>query len=210
MPKMTRRQIKKEVMSALRDLSRDPSLGYLAITAKPETQIRDRVAWWFHRKYSMLVTAREYQITSKKTPRRRKRVDLTLLDAALDPVAVIEFKAMIVPDPLAKSNHHLMIDLESDLARLAKITHAPRYGVMLMVHIENIRRLIRRRLHNGVFKFAGKFRRWANDTNAYKKAIRSARRFFGRGKRRSIRPLTIGIGSAWGTEVKLACFVIER
>ncbi len=85
-------------MSALRDLSRDPSLGHLAITAKPETPIRDRVAWWFHRKYSMLVMAREYQIKSKNNRGRRKRVDLTLLNAALDPIAVMEFKAMIVPD----------------------------------------------------------------------------------------------------------------
>ena len=210
MPKMTRRQIKKNIMSALRALSRDSSLGYLAITAKPETQIRDRVAWWFHRKYSTLVTAREYQIKSKHKRGQRKRVDLTLLNAALDPVAAIEFKAMIVPDPLANSNHHLMIDLQNDLAKLGRITHVPRFGIMLMVHIENVSQLIRRRLDNGVVKYASNFRTYGKDSNAFEKAIRIARRFFDASKPNSTRSLTAEIGSAWGTEIKLACFVLER
>jgi len=209
---MTREKFKKELKAALRALSRDPSLGYLAITAKPETQIRDKVACWFHRKYQYpkLVTAREYQINSKHTRGQKKRVDLTLLNAALTPVAAMEFKAMIVPDPLANSNHHLMIDLQNDLAKLGRITHFPRFGIMLMVHIENVERLRQQGLNGRVVKYMPKFLRCASDKghDAPKKAIDNASGFFERANL-DVTRLIIKLGRVWGARVKLACFILE-
>jgi hypothetical protein len=51
---------KEEIEAALSVLSADPSLGYLAVTAKPELPVRDRVACHFHQKHPNLIAAREY------------------------------------------------------------------------------------------------------------------------------------------------------
>jgi hypothetical protein len=121
-------EAKKVIEAALSALSADPSLGYLAVTAKPEHHIRDRVAWHFHQNYPSLIAAREYMVNSERNSNGRKRIDLALLelnDATLRPVAMVEFKAMIVPDPLSNSKHPLMRSLAKDLKRLADLCCVP-------------------------------------------------------------------------------------
>ena len=200
----------KEIKAALSALSADLSLGYLAVTSKPELPVRDRVAWYFHRKHPDLIAAREYTIKSENSPKLRKRVDLAVLKrVAHDPVALVEFKAMIVPDPLSSPEHPLMVSLLDDLKRLSN-THVPHFGVMLMVHIKNVGRLRQQGLNGRVVKFMPKFLRWAKDKghDGLKKAIENATRFFDRANL-DVTPLTIKLGSVWGARVKLACFILE-
>jgi hypothetical protein len=208
--RMTREKFKKELEASLLALSADPSLGYLAVTSKPELPIRDRVAWYFHRKHPSFIAAREYYIKSlDKNSKRGKRVDLALLKkASLAPVALVEFKAMIVPDPLNNPEHQSMVSLIDDLNKLANITRVPRLGVMLMVHIANPDPLKKRQLDRGVVKFMSKFCTWAKEPDALEKASENVERFFVRAKL-NVSALTIEPGSAWGVGVKLIAFILE-
>jgi hypothetical protein len=209
---MTPHDIKKEMRAALLALSVDPSLGYLAITSKPELPIRDRVAWYFHWKHPSLIAAREYWVKSERNSNRGKRVDLALLelnDAALRPVVLVEFKAMIVPDPLSNSEHKSMVSLANDLNGLANISGAPRLGVMLMVCIENVEPLTKQGLNGRVVKYLPKFRAGAKKPDALKKAIEDTSDFFDRVEF-NVSPLTIELGLVWGAEVKLISFILER
>lgn len=207
---MMRKKIKKELEAALLDLSADRSLGYLAVTAKPELPVRDRVAWYFHRRHPELIAAREYYIKSENNPRHRKKVDLAILEkVSLDPVALVEFKAMIVPDPLSNPEHELMVKLKGDLTRLADITHVPRFGAMLMVHVENVEQLVLQRLDRGVVKYMSNFRRWAKEPHALDEAIENTKAFFERANINVCRPLSVEVGSVWRAWVKLICFILE-
>ena len=186
-------------------LSADPSVGYLAVTCKPELPVRDRVAWYFHWKHTSLIAAREYTVKSEQDPNRPKRVDLALLDdASLDPIALVEFKAMIVPDPLSSSKHSSMVDLAHELKKLGDLCRAPRFGVELMVHIEDVKRFAQRRLHRGVAKYMDKFCTLTNPCDDLQLAKEITSDFFG-----GARPLTIELGSVWGAGVKLICFILE-
>jgi hypothetical protein len=205
---MTRQKAKKEIEAALSALSADPSMGYLAVTSKPELPVRDRVAWHFHKKHRNLFAAREYPLRSKRNLKLRKRVDLALLGASLDPVVLVEFKAMIVPDPLVNSEHELMRSLADDLERLARISRVPRFGVMLMVHIENVEQLTEPMLNGRVVKFLSNFRRRAKKPDVLKNAIRITSEFYR--PTFKVSPLTIELGSVWGARVKLISFIIER
>ncbi len=201
---MTPDEVKKEIEAALSALSADPSVGYLAVTCKPELPVRDRVAWYFHWKHPSFIAAREYWVKSEQAPNRPKRVDLALLDeASLDPIALVEFKAMIVPDPLSSSKHSLMVDLADDLRELGELCRAPRFGVMLMVHIEDVKRLAERRLER-VVKYIDKFCKVTNPCDDLRRAKEITLDFFG-----GARPLTIELGSVWGAGVKLICFILE-
>ena len=198
---MTRQKAKKEIEAALSALSADPSVGYLAVTSKPERPIRDRVAWYFHWKHQNLFAAREYNI------KPRMRVDLALLDASLDPVVLVEFKAMIVPDPLDNPKHPLMQDLKRDLRRLPDILGVQRFGVMLMVHIENVEPLTKRELNGRVVKYLRKFRKWAKEPDALKNAIRITSEFYR--PTFKVSQLTTELGSVWDARVKLTSFILE-
>jgi hypothetical protein len=186
-------------------VSVDPSMGYLAVTCKPELPVRDRVAWYFHWKHPSLIAAREYWVKSERDPKHRKRVDLAILDdASLDPVVLVEFKAMIVPDPLSDPEHPLMVSLADDLKKLGDLCRTPRFGVMLMVHIEDVERLTQRRLHYGVVKYMDKFCTLTNPCADLQRAKESTSDFFG-----GARPFTIELGSVWGAGAKLICFILE-
>jgi hypothetical protein len=129
--------------AALLALSADRSLGYLAVTAEPELPVRDRVAWYFQRRHPDLIVAREYTIKPEKNSKSRKKVALALLKKVSPgpyPFALVEFKAVIAP-PLDNPEHPLMASLKRDLKRLANVSRVPRFGVMLMVRIENPERL---------------------------------------------------------------------
>ncbi len=207
---MTKRYILNEIVAALWVLAEDPSLAYIAVTSKPEQAIRDRVACYFHSKDSSLIAAREFRVKSKEKPKLRKTVDLVLLKPSIKPVAVVEFKAMIVPDALADPKHHLMIELKNDMVKLSKITDVPCFGVMVMVHIEDISALIQQGLDQGVVKYHSNFRKWAENDKAYREAVMRVRNFLARGQTRLINSLMIELGSVWHSGVKLACFVLER
>jgi len=199
---------KEEIGAALSALSADPSLGYLAVTAKPENPIRDRVAWHFHQNFPSLIAAREYTVNSERNPDGSKRVDLALLelnDAALRKVALVEFKAMIAPDPLSNQEHPLMVSLVGDLEKLRRLSRVPRFGVMLMVHIEDVERLIQ---YGRAVKFMDSFRRWAKEPDALEKAIEITSEFFDRATF-NVSPLTINLGSVWGAGIKLTSFILE-
>jgi len=209
--RMTPDKAKEEIGAALSALAADPSLGYLAVTAKPEHPIRDRVAWHFHQNYPSLIAAREYWVKSERNSIGGKRVDLALLernDAAVRPVVLVEFKAMIVPDPLSNPEHELMVCLADDLQRLASISSSPRLGVMLMVCIENIEPLTERGLNGRVVKYMDSFRRWAKEPDALEKAIRVTSNFFDRATF-NVSPLTVDLGSVWGSGIKLTSFILE-
>lgn len=206
--RMTPHKAKEEIGVALSALSADPSLGYLAVTAKPENPIRDRVAWHFHQNFPSLIAAREYPVNSERDPDGSKKVDLALLelnDAALRRVALVEFKAMIAPDPLSNHEHPLMVSLVGDLEKLRRLSPVPRFGVMLMVHIEDVERLI----HYGrAVKYMDSFRRWANEPDALEKAIRITSNFFDRATF-NVSPITIKLGSVWGAGIKLTSFILD-
>jgi len=206
---MTPDKAKQEIGAALSAMSADPSLGYLAVTSKPEHPIRDRVAYHFHQNFPSLIAAREYMVNSERNPDGSKRVDLALLelnDAALRKVALVEFKAMIAPDPLSNHEHPLMVSLVGDLEKLGRLCHAPRFGVMLMVHIEDVERLIQ---YGHAVKFMDSFRRWAGEPDVLEKAIRITSNFFDRASL-NVSPLTINLGSVWGSGIKLTSFILER
>lgn len=198
---MTPDEVEKEIKAALSALSDDPSLGYLAVTSKPELPVRDRVAWHFHRKHRNLFAAREYSIGP------RMKVDLALLDASLDPVVLVEFKAMIVPDPLGNPEHKLMQDLKRNLQRHPPVPGVQRFGVMLMVHIENVEPLTERGLNDRVVKYLPKFRKWAKEPDALKNGIRITSEFYRPAF--EVSPLTIELGPIWGASVKLISFILE-
>ena len=111
---------------------------------------------------------------------------------------------MIVPDPLGNSEHPLMVSLVGDVNKLAELG-VPRFGVMLMVHIEDVEPLIR---YGRAVKFMGSFRRWANEPDALEKAIRITSNFFDRATL-NVSPLTINLGSLWGAGIKLTSFILE-
>jgi len=184
-------------------------LAYLALTSKLELPVRDRIAWHFHQSDADVTAAREYYLRSEENPNCRKRVDLALLDhRSLRPVVLVEFKSMIVPDPLTNRDHNLMVSLADDLKGVAALTCAQRFGVMLMVHIENIQRLVQRGLDGRVVKYMEQFRRWAEYPEALQRAAEITAGFF-RGSGLKVRKLTIELKPVWDTSVKLTAFILE-
>ena len=198
-------EAKKELERALSALSRDHSMGYLAVTSKPELPVRDRVAWHLHKRHSRFVVAREYTIHSDKNPKVKKKVDLAVLDPSRKPVVLVEFKAMIVPDPLRNRRHESMVSLREDLKRLAAIRLAPRIGVMLMVGVENCDQFKERGINGSVVKYMWKLCRNENDPN---KATDIASNFFTKAGL-NVTSLTVKLGSVWGASVTLICFILE-
>jgi len=190
-------------------LSADGSLGYLAVTGKCEEPVRDRVAWYFQQRHPDLIAAREYYIKSEND---RRRVDLAILKKAspgLHPLAFVEFKAVIAP-PLDQPEHRLMESLESDLKRLADISPpVPRFGVMLVVRVEDPERLEKRGLDDSVAKHMSSFRRGAEKPDGLRKAIANVQRFFNGTNHKVSRPFTIELGSVWGAGVKLVGFILR-
>jgi len=201
-------KVREEIGAALSALCADPSLGYLAVTSKPENPVRDRVAWHFHQNFPSLIAAREYWVNSKRGADGSKKVDLAILelnDAALRRVALVEFKAMIAPDPLSNHEHPLMVELVGDLEQLRRLSPVPRFGVMLMVNIEDVERLV----HYGrAVKFMDSFRRWANEPDALEKAIRITSNFFDSATF-NVSPITIKLGSVWGAGIRLTSFILD-
>lgn len=206
---MTTAKAMNEIKSCLLVLRDDPSVAYLALTSKLEHPVRDKVAWHLHRNHKDLIVAREYCLGAGQNPKCRKRVDLALLDhCSLQPVVLVEFKSMIVPDPLANRDHSLMVSLADDLKRVAALTCAQRFGVMLMVHIENIQRLVHRGLDGRVVKYMDQFRRRADDPKALQRATGISQEFFQRaGLRVSL--LTIELKPVWDAKVRLTAFILE-
>jgi hypothetical protein len=206
---MTPHEAKEGIRAALSALYADPSLGYLAVTAKPENPIRDRVAWHFHQNFPSLIAAREYCVNSERDPDDSKKVDLALLelnDAALRRVALVELKAMIAPDPLSNHGHPLMVSLVGDLEKLRRLSPVPRFGVMLMAHIEDVERLIQ---YGRAVKFMGSFRKWANEPDALEKAIRITSNFFDRATL-NVSPITIKLEPVWGAGIRLTSFILDQ
>jgi len=84
--------MKAELVKAISSISPDADeLAYLALTSKPEAQIRDRLAYRLHQQLADrdLLVAREW-----------KRTDLAVLGPDGAPVALVEAKALLSADLL--------------------------------------------------------------------------------------------------------------
>lgn len=198
-------EAKKEIEDAVRTLSADHLMGYLAATSKPELPVRDKIACHFHKRYPRLVAAREYTVNSEKDRNLRKRVDLALLAPSCVPVVLVEFKAMTVTDPLRVPEHRNMRSLVRDLERLAEIHSVPSIGVMLMVDVENGEQ---GGACDGVIKYIRYFRRFEKEPKRIEKATEIASRFFQKAGL-NVTPLSVELGLVWGASVKLICFILE-
>ena len=77
-----------------------------------------------------------------------------------------------------------------------------------MVCIENIEPLTERGLNGRVVKYMDSFRRWAKEPDALEKAIRVTSNFFDRATF-NVSPLTVDLGSVWGSGIKLTSFILE-
>jgi hypothetical protein len=199
--------IKKELEAALQSLSDDPSLGYLAVTAKPELPVRDRVAWYFHQKRPELITAREYYI--KKGSKQRRRVDLALLKGSGGPVALVEFKAMHAPDALgSKAGPRLVKSLVDDLEEVGQLWGDRPLGVMLMVHIQGVQHLERRVLDSRAIKYLREYLRQTSDADPLEQAIENARYLFNQANFEATH-LRAHLGSVWGAWVQLVSLLVE-
>lgn len=201
---MSPKEIKKVLRAALESLSADCSLGYLAVTSKPELPVRDRLAWYFHQNHPELIAAREYYIKNNS-----KRVDLALLRPSIGPVALVEFKAMIAPDVLSgNAGRKLMNDLMDELKAVNHLRNIQRLGVMLMVHIENIQSMEPSVLNSRAFKYLVKFRRPRSTTpGALEEAVENAKEFFKQANA-DINYVCTDLGQVWGVNVKMVSFLV--
>ena len=81
-----RGELEKALSNVGRDFEED-QLAFLALTSKPELQIRDALAWRLHRALPDLIVSREW-----------RRTDLAVLDRAGNPLMLLEAKAMATFD----------------------------------------------------------------------------------------------------------------
>lgn len=137
-------QAERELKSRLKGLGRafaKDELAYLALTARVEAPIRDRLAVCLQRRLpSRFCVAREYP----------KRTDLAILESTdgegalprLQPIVLIELKAMYSYDvlyttcPTTGFDRHYLPNLTADLrkAQLLANAGASVYGLLLATH----------------------------------------------------------------------------
>lgn len=127
-------RMRDELVQAIASISPDPDeLAYLALTSKPEAQIRDRLAYRLHRQLADrdVIVAREW-----------KRTDLAILDRAEKPLALVEAKALLSADLLYDrriEKWHARVRADIDKAsECAKEAHAPDAEIYALVIATNV------------------------------------------------------------------------
>ncbi|MFZ3497180.1 hypothetical protein ACODT5_28820 [Streptomyces sp. 5.8] len=131
---ITSKSLKRALKTACASFAPD-ELAYLALTSKPESPVRDRLAWTLHTSLPDHVAAREWATNGK-----RARTDLAILDkASHKPLALIELKACYTfdfADPAQKSVGDYRRRIADDLAKAREAGDADTalFGLLLMTH----------------------------------------------------------------------------
>lgn len=126
-------QNSEALRSALNAVTFEPDeLAYLALTSKPELQVRDRLAWRLLR--SAHVAGREW-----------KRADLVLLNEDYKPRAVLEAKAAYTAD-LHQHPTAYRKDIINDMRKAYRL--APQAEAFALVVVTHVHNPVPRSMHN--------------------------------------------------------------
>jgi hypothetical protein len=128
--------VEHELKRALDGMDVDPDeLAFLALTSKPESEVRDRLAYRLHQQLAG---------TELEVAREWRRTDLAVLNAHGTPVALVEAKALhsrfAVPrQRLERWRNWVEGDLRkaSDLAHRATAREAEIYALLVVTHIKD-------------------------------------------------------------------------
>jgi hypothetical protein len=128
--------IKATLEGALDSIDVDPDkLAYFALTSKPESQVRDRLAYRLHQQLSE---------TDLQVAREWRRTDLAVLEGDGKPVALVEVKACPSWDAckeprLARYRGRVWADIHkaSTCAKEAGAPEAEIYALLVVTHLRD-------------------------------------------------------------------------